>query len=82
MTEGEEKEQGMENLCEKNNEKKLPYSGEENRYTIPGSTESSTRWTQRGPHQDSSKLCFPDKVKLKEFIITKPLLYEMLKGFI
>ena len=26
--------------------------------------------------------CFPDKVKLKEFIITKPLLYELLKGFI
>ena len=26
--------------------------------------------------------CFPDKVKLKEFIITKPLLYEMLQGFI
>ena len=25
-------------------------------------------------------MCFPDKVKLKEFIITKPLLYEMLKG--
>ena len=25
---------------------------------------------------------FPDKVKLKEFIITKPLLYEMLKGTI
>ena len=24
--------------------------------------------------------CFPDKVKLKGFIITKPLLYEMLKG--
>ena len=23
--------------------------------------------------------CLPDKVKLKEFIITKPLLYEMLK---
>ena len=23
---------------------------------------------------------FSDKVKLKEFIITKPLLYEMLKG--
>ena len=23
---------------------------------------------------------FPYKVKLKEFIITKPLLYEMLKG--
>ena len=27
-------------------------------------------------------MCFPDKVKLKEFIITKPLLYEMLKGVI
>ena len=25
--------------------------------------------------------CFPDKVKLKEFIITKPL-YEMLEGVI
>ena len=26
--------------------------------------------------------CFSGKVKLKEFVITKPLLYEMLKGFI
>ena len=26
--------------------------------------------------------CFPDKVKLKEFIITKPLLYEISKGLI
>ena len=26
--------------------------------------------------------CFPDKVKLKEFIFTKPLLYEMIQGFI
>ena len=26
--------------------------------------------------------CFPDKVKLEEFIITKPLLYEMVKGTI
>ena len=25
---------------------------------------------------------FPDKNKLKEFIITKPLLYEMLKGLV
>ena len=24
--------------------------------------------------------CFPEKVKLKEFIITKPSVYEMLKG--
>ena len=26
--------------------------------------------------------CFSDKVKLKEFIITKPLLYEIFKGLI
>ena len=26
--------------------------------------------------------CFPDKVKLKEFIITNQLFYEMLKGLI
>ena len=26
--------------------------------------------------------CFPDKVKVKEFIITKPLLCKMLKGLI
>ena len=26
--------------------------------------------------------CFPDKVKLKEFIMTKPLLCEALKGLI
>ena len=26
--------------------------------------------------------CFPDNVKLKEFIIAKPLLYEMLKALI
>ena len=26
--------------------------------------------------------CFPDRVKLNKFIITKPILYEMLKGLI
>ena len=26
--------------------------------------------------------CFPDKVKLKKLIITKPLLYQMLKGLL
>ena len=31
---------------------------------------------------DGQIKCFPDKIKLKEFIITKPLLYEMLKGLI
>ena len=29
---------------------------------------------------DGKIKCFSDKVKLKKFIITKPLLYEMLKG--
>ena len=29
---------------------------------------------------EGQKRCFPHKVKLKEFITTKPLLYEMLKG--
>ena len=31
---------------------------------------------------DGKIKCFSDKVKLKEFIIIKPLLYEMLKGVI
>ena len=31
---------------------------------------------------EGQRKCFPDNVKLKEFIITKPLLYEMLKGLI
>ena len=26
--------------------------------------------------------CFPNKVKLKVFILTKPVLYEVLKGLI
>ena len=31
---------------------------------------------------EGQKKCFPDKVNLKEFIVTKPLLCEMLKGLI
>ena len=31
---------------------------------------------------DGQVKCFPGKVKLKEFIITKPLLYKVLKGLI
>ena len=31
---------------------------------------------------EGQKKGFPDKVKLKEFIISKPLLYEMLRGLI
>ena len=30
---------------------------------------------------EGQRKCFPDKVKLEEFIITKPLLHEMLNGF-
>ena len=29
---------------------------------------------------EGQRKCIPDKVKFKECIITKPLLYEMLKG--
>ena len=29
---------------------------------------------------EGQRKCFPDEVNLKEFFITKPLLYEMLKG--
>ena len=31
---------------------------------------------------EGQRKCFPDKLKLKEFIITQSLLYEMLKGLI
>ena len=31
---------------------------------------------------EGQRKCFPDKVKLKEFIIAKPVLCEMLKGLI
>ena len=51
-----------------------------------------SRWATDIPYIETPSLvclkvegqikCFSDKVKLKEFIITKPLLYEMLKGLI
>ena len=31
---------------------------------------------------EGQRKCFPNKVKLKDFTITKPLLHEMLKGYI
>ena len=31
---------------------------------------------------EGQRKCFPDKIKLKEFLITKPLLYEMLKELV
>ena len=38
--------------------------------------------TKQSFRMEGQMKCFPDKVKLKEFIITKPLLHEMLKGLI
>ena len=38
--------------------------------------------TQLSFRMEGQIKCFSDKVKLKEFIITKPLLYEILKGLI
>ena len=39
-------------------------------------------YPEKLPFRKEGKIkCFSDKVKLKEFIITKPL-YEMLKGLI
>ena len=37
-------------------------------------------WRKLSFRMEGQIKCFPDKVKLKEFVITKPLLYEMLKG--
>ena len=54
VSEGEEKEQEIKNLFEKNNGRKLPKFGEGNRHASPGSTESQTSWIQRGAHQDTS----------------------------
>ena len=44
-----------------------------------------SRWlypTKLSCRMEGQTKCFPDKVKFKEFIITKPLLYAMLKGLI
>ena len=49
---------------------------------VAGETPSLTGEFLGEAHREGQIKCFPDKVKLKEFIITKPLLYEMLKGFI
>ena len=51
MPEGEEEEQEIANLFEKNNERKL--LGEGNRHTSPGSTESPK---QLGPKEEHTKI--------------------------
>ena len=55
VPEGEEEEQEIENLFEKNNEGELPQYGEGNRLPgSPGSSESHRSWTQGGTHKDIS----------------------------
>ena len=47
-----------------------------------GPTSNDSYPTKLSFRMEEQIKCFPDQVKLKEFIITKPLLYEMLKGLI
>ena len=47
-----------------------------------GPTSKITLSTKLSFRMERQIKCFSDKIKLKKFIITKPLLYEMLKGFI
>ena len=57
MPEGEEEEQEMENLFEKNNKGELPRFGKGNSLLgSPGNSESQRRWTQGGTHQGTSSL--------------------------
>ena len=50
VPEGEEEEQEIENLFEKNNERKLPQSGEGNRHISPGSSESPKQVGSKEEH--------------------------------
>ena len=53
VPEGEEQQQEIENLFEKNNEGKLPHSGEGNR--LPGSPGSPESPKQVGPKEEHNK---------------------------
>ena len=53
MPAGEEEEQEIENLSEKNNEGELPQSGKGNR--LPGSPGSSQSPKEIGPKEDHTK---------------------------
>ena len=54
MPEGEEREQGIENLFEKLKTKKFSNVVKEQTYKSRKHRKSQPRWTQRGPHQDIS----------------------------
>ena len=53
MPEGEEEEQEIENLFEKNNEGKLPQSGEGNSHASSGSSESPKEIGPKEEHTDT-----------------------------
>ena len=53
MPEGEKEQQEIENLFEKIMKENFPNLAKEID-TSPGSTESKTSWSKRGPHQDTS----------------------------
>ena len=55
VPEREEKEQNIRNLFEKIMKENFPNLVKE-RHLSPRSTESQTRWMQRGPLQDTSEL--------------------------
>ena len=55
VPEGEEEEQEIKNLFEKNNLGKLPHSGKGNRLPgSPRSSESQRSWNQEATHQGTS----------------------------
>ena len=54
IAEGEEEEQGIENLFEKVMMENFPYYNERTSHRNPENTESQSRGTQRGPLQDTS----------------------------
>ena len=54
ISEKEDREQGTKNLFEEIMTENFPNLLKEKRHTSPGSTESSKKMDQRGPHQDTS----------------------------
>ena len=103
MLEGEEEQQEIENLFEKNNEGNFPHLVKEIDTQVqeeqrvpnklnPKRTTPKHILTKMPNVKDKERISkavrekqratFPNKVKLKEFLITEPLLHEMLKGLI
>ena len=57
-------------------------TGKQDRLGNLGFYPTNTCPARKSLSMEGQTKCFSDKVKLKEFIITKPLLYEMLQGLI